>query len=254
MLSSLRDVKNTKIIAGGDEVGRASDMIFDAKEWTLRYVVIDLGGWLKNKKAVIPLSLFKKEIDWSKTSITLDTSKEKLEAMPSPDSVDLITEEHEDEVHRYFGVPPYWAVGVTASMVPGFTPEDKQADIADESEEASKFRRKGKGEKLISGAGLIGFKINTVDGEIGPLKDLVFDSENRKIHYLVIYARNITPEREVILTTLFVKSIDRKDSSIFVDCESERIVKSPEYYSSQRLDRDNESKIHEHYGIRKYWE
>ncbi|MBD3167921.1 MAG: hypothetical protein GF307_00465 [candidate division Zixibacteria bacterium] len=254
MLSSLRKIMDTKIIAEGREAGQAMDVLFDPVEWAVRYIIVDMGNWMKDKKVLIPMSLLMNNVDWSSKSFKLEIAKAKIEDMPSLESVDLISGEHEDEVHKYFGVPPYWVVGVTASMVPGFTPEDRAAGEGYEKEEDSSADDNDAKGKLLRGKNLLEFVVSAVDEEVGTLKDLVFDVKTGRIHYMVIDAWNITSHREVIITTLLVKSIDIAASSVIVDCDLEKIERSPDYFSFTKLDRKNEIKIHEHYGTRKYLE
>lgn len=58
MLRSLKDLQNYRIGATDGQVGHASDFYFDDRLWVIRYLVVDSGDWLSDRKVLIaPLAV-----------------------------------------------------------------------------------------------------------------------------------------------------------------------------------------------------
>ena len=58
MLRSLKELQGYTISATDGDIGSVHDFYFDDQHWTVRYLVVDTGGWLSGRRVLVsPLAL-----------------------------------------------------------------------------------------------------------------------------------------------------------------------------------------------------
>ncbi|HEY3974163.1 MAG TPA: PRC-barrel domain-containing protein [Candidatus Sulfotelmatobacter sp.] len=86
------DIRGSHLYGSNDEkLGKIDDVIFDHANGTIRYIVVDTGGWLTTKKFIVPadrLHLSAKHKDDFETPL----SKEQIERFPPYKQSDLDSE------------------------------------------------------------------------------------------------------------------------------------------------------------------
>ena len=91
-----------------DKLGKIDDVIFDHQSGTIKYAVVDTGGWLRHRKFIIPAELihpYAKHED----HFAADLSKEQVETFPpyneksleSPEQWGNYVKQYRDEWARY---------------------------------------------------------------------------------------------------------------------------------------------------------
>jgi hypothetical protein len=65
MLYRLSKLVGSPIRALDGEIGRIKDVYFDDHRWTVRYLVVDSGGWLTGRKVLIS-AISVASIDWER--------------------------------------------------------------------------------------------------------------------------------------------------------------------------------------------
>src|SRR6201986_2692458 len=88
------DIRGAELYGANDEkLGKIDDVIFDHTSGSLRYAVVDTGGWLKSKKFLVPSNQIfarpKNEDDFA-----VNLTKEQIERFPEYD--EKSTEKGED--------------------------------------------------------------------------------------------------------------------------------------------------------------
>jgi len=78
---------------------------------------------------------------------------------------------------------------------------------------------------------LKGYKLDSLDGEFGKVKEFYFDDRHWTIRYLVAMS----------------------ESNVFINLSREAIKESPEYTEEFLLTRDYETGLHRHYTRPGYW-
>lgn len=121
---------------------------------------------------------------------------------------------------------------------------------------------------------LDGYKISATDGEIGKVYDFFFDDQSWYVRYLVVelgywlmgrrvlispvalgepdWATNtfpvsLTKEKKVLLAVDWIERINWAGAKIQVDIPLERIKESPEFNSSNPVNRKYEEALHDYY-------
>ena len=108
---------------------------------------------------------------------------------------------------------------------------------------------------LRSADNVKGHHIQGTDDEIGHVEDYVFDDETWALRYFIVDTRNWWPGgRKILLATHWIDRIDWSGSLVHVKLTREQIRNSPELDPDQPLDRNAETTLHQHYGMRNYWE
>src|ERR1041385_4267107 len=67
-----------------DKLGKIDDVIFDHDSGTIRYAVVDTGGWLKSKKFLVPADRIRPDTK-DEDDFYIDATKERIEALPRYD-------------------------------------------------------------------------------------------------------------------------------------------------------------------------
>jgi len=83
------DVRGSKLYGRNDEkLGKIDDVIFDHASGSIRYVVVDTGGWLSTKKFIVPAERLRTSAK-HKDDFAVDLSKEQVESLPPYDESHL---------------------------------------------------------------------------------------------------------------------------------------------------------------------
>ncbi|MCM3713909.1 PRC-barrel domain-containing protein [Halalkalibacter oceani] len=106
-LQSVNDVRNYRVHAINGEVGRVSDFLLESDTWNIRYLEVDVGGFL-SKELVLVSTDWISEINWRDRTITVNVDKERIEAAPDYFEETPLTREDEMRLYRHYDQPPYW--------------------------------------------------------------------------------------------------------------------------------------------------
>jgi hypothetical protein len=186
MLRSLRDLEGYHVHATDGDVGRAADFLFDDERWTVRYAVVDTGGWLEDELTLIsPAAL--READWESRTLMADLTREQVEASPPIERDAPVDRQRRVDLHAHYGWPHWWAgVGPLGGIgAPGaYIPDDAVAT------EAAPEAAEPEGDPhLRSSADVIGYAVAGTDEEVGHVDDLIVEDEGWQVRYLVVDTR-----------------------------------------------------------------
>ena len=87
------DIRGAKLYGLNDEkLGKIDDVIFDHSEGTIRYVVVDTGGWLSTKKFIVPADRLRASTKHD-NDFAVDLTKAQVENFPPYKETDLESDE-----------------------------------------------------------------------------------------------------------------------------------------------------------------
>jgi len=248
MLRSVKEIIGYKLLAHDGEFGKVKDLLFDDRNWIMRYLVVDTGGWLENRKVLItPVAVAKP--DWKEKVLPITVTKDVIESAPPLSADEPVSKQHEKDLHAYFGWTPYWIVRGGAmpplpeNALPGVDPE-----ALNDEEKSS-----GANPHLRSTDEVEGYHTQAVDGEIGHVHDFILNDDMWGIQYLVIDTRNILPGRKVLIAPLWVNSVDWQKRMVEIELDKDMIKSSPEYDPAEPVNRAYEEVLYDYYGRPKYW-
>ena len=88
-------------------IGEVEDCYFDDTHWTVRYVVIDTGGWLSGRRVLIsPMAV--REVDPTGERVLVALTREQVEGSPDIDTHRPVSRQHEISLLQHYGFPTYW--------------------------------------------------------------------------------------------------------------------------------------------------
>jgi sporulation protein YlmC with PRC-barrel domain len=227
MIRSARTIHGHKVHAADGDIGKATDFLFDDQTWTVRYLVVDTGGWLSGRSVLIsPLSI--NNIDWEGKRIDLVLSRARVENSPGIDAHLPVSRQMEAEYYRYYGWPYYWAGG--GLWGPTATPGASAAFANATYPPPPPGPDQGEGDPhLRSTQAIIGYRIHASDGELGNVEDFLLDDETWSIHQLVIDTTRWLPGGEVVIPPGQIKQVDWISRSVFLGMDRDAIKHSPEF-------------------------
>ena len=100
---------------------------------------------------------------------------------------------------------------------------------------------------------LEGYKLHSLDGEIGHVQGFYFDDRHWTIRYLLADTGNWLPGRQVLISPYALVAAIEDEKHIAVDLTKKQIENSPSLNSDKPVSRQFEESYYEHYGWPTYW-
>ena len=253
MLRSIKDLIGYPLHATDGDFGKVTDCLIDDKEWGLRYLVADTGGWLKRHEVIVsPRSLDQPEVGWFDRHLPVKLTKEELEKSPPLESKKPISQLYEEEFARYFKHEMYWEGSFIwgAALSPSYRAQPP-ASVEALHEERLKWIAD---RCLRSAKEVMGYAVEASDGEIGHVDDLILQTDQWRVRYLVIDTRNWLPGKKVLADVDWVEDIDWSSEKVAVNQTRDKIRHSPTYHAHDAVNRKYEEEFYDYYGEPRYWE
>lgn len=253
MLLAINHLRGMSIHAQDGDLGKADDFYFDDKEWTIRYIVADVGSWLERHKVLIsPASVRTIAPDLKRFMTGL--TKDQVRDSPSWSTDKPISRQYETLFADYYDYPYYW--GAIEGM--GYAPTASGAMAMSRPqvhspEEVAEIKAEIAQSHLRSARAVGGYAIEAKDGDIGTVNDFIFDEQSWQIHYLVIDTGKWLPGRKVLISPLWIESIDWSRSKVITRLNRETIKNAPGYDDPAMITREYEKRLFAYYGEPGYW-
>jgi hypothetical protein len=245
MLHRAEELHTYNLRSTEGELGKVEDLYFDDRFWTVRYVVIETGGWLVQRRVLIsPRAVF--GVDRDNKTISTGLTKEQLENSPTPDDYPPVSRQFEIAYNEYYGYSPYWVGPFAWGSLTAPLPPEAAARVED---------REPWDPHLYSAkdlSGFAGYAVAASDGDIGHVGDVVVSDEDWAIRYLVIDTRDWLPGKHVLLPPQWTK-VDWEEAKVSVDLTRDAIKAAPEYDPGAPIDRGYEGNLYTHYCRQSYW-
>jgi sporulation protein YlmC with PRC-barrel domain len=197
-----------KMAAMDGKIGKVEDFYFDDQVWIIVYLIVKTGNWLSGRRVLIsPVALIKGADRDGTFPVTL--TREQIVNGPDIDT-------------------------------------DKPSPA-----EATQFGKEDTGTggdpHLRSTHAITGYYIETPDGELGYLRDIIIDDETWHIKSLVIEMHNCLEGKTAILPLKHVKEVKWSMSRMLVDITSDQLKDSPEFRESDYSYSEAEDRSLDHY-------
>lgn len=106
---------------------------------------------------------------------------------------------------------------------------------------------------LIKAKSLKGYKLNSLDGEIGNVKEFYFDDNYWTIRYLIVETGNWLLSRQVLISPHALIDVNLEERYISVNLTKQQIEESPPLISDKPVSRQYEESYYGYYGYPLYW-
>lgn len=245
MLWSMARLRGYGLHARDGSIGHVVTALFDDEHWTVRYLVVDTGGWLASRRVLIPAKVLGVP-DGDAAEIAVSLTRDQVKHSPDVDTEKTVSRQQEGVLYGYYGWEPYWrtpAIGGAPSL--GAAAEHGSADV-----------RPGRAEgdpHLRSAREVAGYRVHCEDRTIGHVEDFILDDDGWQVRYIVVDTGAWLPGRKVPLPPEWVRALSWEDQEILVTLRAEQIESSPAYHDERSLDRAFEEKLYAHFGRPRYW-
>jgi hypothetical protein len=101
---------------------------------------------------------------------------------------------------------------------------------------------------------LKGYKLDSLDGEIGSVKEFYFDDQHWAIRYLVAATENWLTGRQVLISPYALGVVNQGKQSISINLTNKQIEESPSLASDRPVSRQFEVSYYGHFGWPVYWD
>jgi len=259
MLRSIKQIYGYQIRETDDVMGAVKDFYLDDESWTVRYLVVDLGGLLPGRHVLISPEAMGRP-DWETMSFPVSLSLAQVKGSPDIDTARPVSRQQEIELRRYYAWPLYWGgfMGPAGPAGSWLSPVDAAAE-AERKEEwarrgATAVQERPADIHLRSTKEVTGYHIHAVDGSIGHVDDFIVDDENWALRFLVVDTKNWLPGKKVLMAPLWVDAIDWESRQVRVDLTKEGVRNAPEFDPEAPINREYEERLYDYHGRPKYWQ
>ena len=208
MLHELKALIGSPVIATDGRIGSIRTFLFDDETWMVRYLVVDVGGWLKRREVVIAIAALTQP-NWTDKTFNVQLTKQQIESSPDIDAEKPVSLQQEIAMREYWGPLAYWVDNELggSSLPAGMEyPPDSKAD-----------------HHLRSTWELLSYEVWAADGEIGRLEGFVLDEMSWHLGFLDVKAGEWLNERSVLIPTRLAASISWGDRRVNLESSRRQI-------------------------------
>lgn len=257
MLRTMKDLEEYSIGATDGPIGHIKDFLFDDNAWVVRYLVVEAGTWLSHRKVLIsPISI--RNPNWTDKLLPVSITKKQVQDSPDIDTDKPVSRQHEAVYLGYYGYPYYWGgIGIWGAgyypgyLQPGMQPEQFPSDLRETREQQA--RAAGEDPNLRSCKQIVGYHIDAIDGDIGHVASMLVDERSWAIRYLVVDTTNWWGGHQVLIAPEWISRVDWASRQVTVGLTRQAVRDSPQYESTDELNRASETGLYAHYGRLGYW-
>ncbi len=240
--------------SGENDVGSATDMLFDDQYWIIRYIVADVGGWLRGREVLLAVSAVKELQD---QIISMNIDKDQIEHSPPIDTNMPVSRQQERELHDHYRWLNYWdyptfdnVYPIPARPLPVAPPTGY---MGNHQKEARNDLQPNYDTHLRSCREIAGYRIHATDGEIGHIHDFLIDTEIWRIRYLVVKTANLLPGKKTLISPDWIDGIGWSSNEILINSSRESIKDAPHWHYTDGITREYEQILYDHYDKKGYW-
>lgn len=106
-LRSTDEVSAYAVRAKDDETGQVHGLIIETATWTIRYIIVDTGEWLRGKLVLLSPEAIR-GIDWSNQTVRTNVTADEIRHCPAYEEAGELSRDYEAFLHDYYGWMPYW--------------------------------------------------------------------------------------------------------------------------------------------------
>jgi sporulation protein YlmC with PRC-barrel domain len=222
----MKELRGDAIAATDGTIGSVLDVYFDDERWAVRYLVVDTGKWLPDRKVLIsPVSLEGMRPDGK--TIAANLTREQVRQAPDIEQDKPVSRLYEQAHARYFQYPYYWA----GPYLWGFAPMPDLAAMvppdAEQSRAEQQAAEQARESHLRSSSEVVGYRIRAADGHLGHVEDLLVDDASWAIEGIVVDTKEWLPGGKVLVPPSAVDGIDYAAGEVQVHLTREELKSAP---------------------------
>jgi len=252
MLWRTSKLTDYRIEATDGTIGRVADLLFEDDSWTVRWLVVDTGGWLTGRQVLLPTARLGPP-DGESGRIPVELTRDMVKESPGAETDEPVSRQKEQALFRHYGWDPYWTTGLPdlavapGAIVPPPVPADPEGDaLLDDAALPGDPH-------LQSARHVAGYHINATDDSIGHVQEFLVDDRDWAVRYMVVDTRNWWPGKHVLVSPRWIRDVNWGERNVHVGISRKAVEGSPEFDPEKLVDRPYEERLHEHYRMPAYW-
>ena len=232
--------------ATDDRIGTIDDLLFDDREWTVRWAAVDTGSWLSGRLVLLPASSIG-PVDPRSRTAAVELTRRQVEQSPGIETDQPVSRQLEADLQSHYGLTPYWSAGIAYAPVGAFAAPPVGAPAT------AQGRRPAEGDPHLRSANEVtGYYIQGSDDSVGHVEDFLVDENGWTVRYMLVDTKNWWPGKKVLVSPRWIREVSWEDREVAVGLSRQQVKDSPEY-QPERFDRAYEERLHQHYGFPGYW-
>ncbi|ASJ70798.1 PRC-barrel domain-containing protein [Granulosicoccus antarcticus] len=240
------DLRHYEVSSSTENIGRIHDVYLDDQSWKVRWFVVETGHWFSSNKVLLdPRKVL--EVSPETRNITVSASKESIQNAPSAEQHPPVSDQNEQK-YNYIVTnhDTLLFTGYAGAMMPPTLVERAQTATSAEQELQDSVRQSSD-RHLRSASELDGYTVSAIDDTLGPLSDLVINSESWTIDLLALDTSKWLPGRTVVISPQSVDKISWDERKLMVKMDKETIEQSPELGDLKSIETSYISRLNEFY-------
>jgi hypothetical protein len=222
-LYPVRRLAGAPVCATDGGIGRIETFLFDDDRWTVRYVVVDTGGWLAGRRALVsPAHCGRFDWGWTAGALRVDLSRAQIERAPEPPADEPISRRHESALNVYYGLVDYWC----GPMPWGAYPYPAGLALPALAVTPPSADTRGDHVRVHRVDELLGARVIAMDGDAGSALDVLVDDVAWSLHFVHVTMRD---GRRVLVPLDLVRSVEWSPPTLHLAATRDRVAASPDY-------------------------
>jgi sporulation protein YlmC with PRC-barrel domain len=232
---ALSALKGFDIVGSDGRIGKVKDFLFLDDRWKVRWLVVDIGGWLSGRKALIHPSAIA-DMDYTLQEARVPLTRQQVEGSPDIRTDEKLSNALEARLFAHYGWDPDWGRSLFAGIrdAPPALPGAVGESVDDPH--------------LRSFEAIKGYRLRATDGEIGNVENFLIDRDGWNIRYLIVGTGKWWFGKEVLLAPYAVAAIDWLNREILLNVTGEQVKSSPPWDPLKFVDAEYGGRLHQHYG------
>jgi hypothetical protein len=259
MLWNASAIKGYRLSASDGEIGAISDFLFDDTNWLVRWLVVETGNWLSQRKILLPSSAMS-HLDAKREECSIKLTMQQIKESPDIATDRPVSRQLESSAYSHYGYSPSWTSGYGYMGGIGFMGGygymggmggAMPISLASQrrEEEIAEAQRNRDDVHLRSVEAVCWDHLHATDGEIGHVEDFLIDDADWSFRYLVVDTKNWWPGKKVLISPRSVKDVDWSDRLVHIDVDRQKVEAGPAYDASVTPDSAFDKKFLNYYGI-----
>lgn len=262
MLRNAKKLERCELRAPDGKIGHVDDFLFDDWQWKVRYMVVDTGNWLNQRRVLVSPAAFGPP-EFERHMIPVRLTRDQVRRSPPVETAQPVSREEEAQLAQYYNWPLYWAS--TGFADPGFVPPILPADFESlgGSERGRYPARRRVDDPAAAGTAapdphqarsirnVCTYGVEASDGAVGHVDDVLIDDRTWEVRYLVVAMRNGLPGKRVLIAPAWIEEVDWEHARVNLRLTRAAIKGSPGYDPAEPVSAEYTSHLHDYYGQRR---
>ncbi|SDH18715.1 PRC-barrel domain-containing protein [Pedobacter terrae] len=194
-------------------IGKVKDIYFDDDTWEVRYLIVETGNWLFQRRVLIAPCALQETTDISANILPVNLTRMQIKESPNIDSDMPVSRQQELSLFNHYSWPGYGGIIVS----------DHSRYIGNQNlKNNNNYDLNLRSFKHISD-----YEVHNSNGMVGRTKDLMIDLSSWKIEYLLFDDVFTSDQEMVVLDKNKINSISWDDNCIKISLNDDELRSAP---------------------------